>query len=126
MDMESVPVKVFVSWTKACYNGDLAVGGWTTISGTYFNVRYRKIYTALYQVQISQQTKTAIPNESRVKNCNRGNCPGSRGVMDHTTDATRIRISGDADGGIWAYVETASGTALPAGAWIDLNVIIAP
>ena len=48
-------------------NGDLAVGGWTTISGTYFNVRYRKIYTALYQVQISQQTKIAIPNESRVK-----------------------------------------------------------
>ena len=102
------------------------MGGWTTISGTYFNVRYRKIYTALYQVQISQQTKTAIPNESRVKNCNRGNCPGSRGVMDHTTDATRIRISGDADGGIWVYVETASGAALPAGAWIDLNVIIAP
>ena len=106
-------------------NGDLAVGGWTTISGTYFNVRYRKIYTALYQVQISQQTKTAIPNESRVKNCNRGNCPEFRATMDYTDDATRIRISADSDGGIWVYVETASGTSLPAGAWIGIDTIIA-
>ena len=106
-------------------NGDLAVGGWTTVSGTYFNVRYRKIYTALYQVQISQQTKTAIPNESRVKNCNRGNCPEFRATMDYTDDATRIRISADSDGGIWVYVETASGTSLPAGAWVGIDTIIA-
>lgn len=106
-------------------NGDLAVGGWTTISGTYFNVRYRKIYTALYQVQISQQTKTAIPNESRVKNCNRGNCPEFRATMDYTDDATRIRISADSDGGIWVYVETASGTSLPAGAWVGIDTMIA-
>lgn len=106
-------------------NGDLAVGGWTTISGTYFNVRYRKIYTALYQVQISQQTKIAIPNESRVKNCNRGNCPEFRATMDYTDDATRIRISADSDGGIWVYVETASGTSLPAGAWVGIDTMIA-
>ena len=106
-------------------NGDLAVGGWTTVSGTYFNVRYRKIYTALYQVQISQQTKIAIPNESRVKNCNRGNCPEFRATMDYTDDATRIRISADSDGGIWVYVETASGTSLPAGAWVGIDTIIA-
>ena len=102
------------------------MGGWTTISGTYFDVSYRKIHTVLYQIRILQQAKTAIPNKTRTKNCKRGNCPEFRGVMDHTTDATRIRISGDADGGIWVYVETASGAALPAGAWIDLNVIIAP
>lgn len=106
-------------------NGDLAVGGWTTISGTYFNVRYRKIYTALYQVQISQQTKIAIPNESRIKNCNRGNCPEFRATMDYTDDATRIRISADSDGGIWVYVETASGTSLPAGAWVGIDTMIA-
>ena len=114
---------VFSPFTKL--NGDLAVGGWTTISGTYFDVSYRKIHTALYQIRIMQQAKTAIPNEARIKNCNRGNCPEFRATMDYTDDATRIRISADSDGGIWVYVETASGTSLPAGAWVGIDTIIA-